>query len=289
VAAGSGLTITKLVAAIQTEGYQITSRTIRDWSARGLLDYPARRSLGRGKGSSAATYSRHQLHLTLTLLKHRPDNDIPNLARIPVALWIYFGDEYVSLAQTRRAFATWLGDARSSLKAAQISARRLVETLNNPAATPQARRHLHELVAEIAYTGRRNRNELEHAVQAVFEPGASIVVRARGHPSAPLTSESVVGLIEARLLAASLVHSGGFSDEEFVHARDDLRISIAEYAAQHGELVQTDPAMYEHTTFELLVNESCANLLAVLGLRRQYPRPTNHQPPRTIRLNVPLR
>jgi DNA-binding transcriptional MerR regulator len=288
VEAVTGVTIAQLVAAARVEGYQITVRTIRDWSARGLLDRPTRRSLGRGKGSATGLYSHNQQQLLFALLHHRPGNDVSSLARIPVALWLYFGDEYVTLAHARRAFRTWLHDPRSSQKNARFSARRLVEQLDNPAATPAARRHLRDVVEQIAYTGRDNKTQLTDAVRAVFEPNGGRVIRALGHPAAPVTTEAVVELIEARLLAASLVTTNGFTDDDFPRARDDLRISVAEYTAQHSELSRMSSTLYEHPTLERLMNQCCATLLAILGLRRQYPRPAG-QPPRHIILSVPLR
>ena len=44
-----------------------------------------------------------QRNLFLTLLHHRSGNGINSLARIPVGIWMYWGDEYVPLRQVRRA------------------------------------------------------------------------------------------------------------------------------------------------------------------------------------------
>jgi hypothetical protein len=44
----------------------------------------------------------------------RPTNNIRSLARIPVGVWLNWGNEYAPTSQTRRALSTWLGDPRSS-------------------------------------------------------------------------------------------------------------------------------------------------------------------------------
>lgn len=283
------MTIAELVDFARSAGYQITERTIRGWTARGLLDQPHRRALGRGKGSAHALYDHNQQQLLLALLHHRPSNDVPNLARIPLALWVYFGDDYVTTRHARRAFATWLGDARSSLKTAKLSASRVLERLDHPLATAEARRELRDLLSDIAYTGRYERTTLIAAVRAVYEPDSDKVARAIGHPVAPITTEAVVGLIEARLEAARAVQSAQLTDADLVHARDDLRVSVAEYAAQHAELVQAHPTLYEQPTFEVLANQVGGNLLTVVGLRRLNPVAVIARPGRHVTLNVSLR
>lgn len=289
MAPAAGMTITELVASARASGYQITERTIRDWTARGLIDHPQRRALGRGKGSAQALYDYNQQQLLLALLHHRSSNDVPNLARIPLALWAYFGDDYVNTHHARRALATWLGDARSSLKTAKLSATRVLEQLDHPAATPDARRELRDLLTDIAYTGRQEQTRLITAVRAVYEPDSDKIARAIGHPAAPITTEAVVGLIEARLTAARLIKTNQYTDADLVQARDDLRVSVAEYAAQHSELAQAHPTLYEQPTFEVLANQVGGNLLTVLGLRRLHPDALIAPPARHVTINLPLR
>jgi len=102
-------TIDQLVADAAGNGCHVGVRMIRDWTELGLLDYPQRLGAGKGHGSRQAMYSANQRNLFLTLLHHRPNNKIRSLARIPVGIWTYWGDDYVPTSQARRAMNTWLG------------------------------------------------------------------------------------------------------------------------------------------------------------------------------------
>lgn len=208
--------------------------------------------------------------LLLTLLHHRPGNGIRSLARIPVGMWIYFGDDYVPLRQARRAFMTWLGDPRASKRRARETAQAVLQQLSHPAATPAARRNLVSLLTEVAYTGRADYTPLEEAVRAVFEPRMHSIRRAIGHPSAPLTADSILVLIRARLTAIRYLHQNRITDQDFVHARQQHLIAHAQYAAEQPLLAAAAPAgspeFYESLTVEHALNNCCANLLTVLGL-----------------------
>src|SRR5260370_18468065 len=103
-------TVGGLVGGDAGAGYEIPIRLIRDWTQAGLLDRPRKRPAGRGRGSSQALYPANQRKLLLTLLSKRPGNGISSLARIPVGIWMYWGDDYVPLRQARRAMLTWIGD-----------------------------------------------------------------------------------------------------------------------------------------------------------------------------------
>jgi hypothetical protein len=126
---------------------------------------------------------------------------VRTLARLPVGLWLYRGDEHVPLRQALRAFMTWLGDPRT--------------------ATPAARRTLIDVVAGIAYTARVDVDQLETAVRAVFEPGNSPLRRAIGHPAVPITADAVVQLIRVRLTAVERLTEGTVTDDDFVRARQN--------------------------------------------------------------------
>ena len=192
--------IEDLVTDAQRAGHTATVRLIRDWTEAGLLDYPQRRPAGKGHGSQRALYSANQRRLLLTMLHHRQEHRIRTLARIPVALWTYWGNEYVPTRQTARALRTWLGDARSSQKNARISAQRILGTLDHPDATADARQELRDALTNVAWTGRSD-PDLQRKIRNVFEPDTVRIRRALGHPAAPLTTESMVDLIDTRLHA----------------------------------------------------------------------------------------
>ncbi len=268
-------TINDLIVDARGDGHAITARLVRDWTEAGLLDSPQRRPRGKGHGSFLALYPANQRMLLLTLLHHRPDNGIASLARIPVGIWMYWGDEYVPLRQARRAFMTWLGDPRVSQQKAKDSARALLGQLDNPAASTAARRQLIQVVADVAYTGRADFEVLERAVRDVFEPDSVRVRRALGHPAAPITADSVIDLIRARLAAVGLLHAGTVSDESFVQARQAHLMVFHEYIGQQPVLARSAPqhlpSIYERPNWEAMLNSCCSDLLTVLGLEILYP------------------
>jgi hypothetical protein len=268
-------TINELIADARRDGHAVTVRLIRDWTEAGLLDSPQRRPRGKGHGSLPALYPAKQRMLLLSLLHHRPDNGIASLARIPVGIWMYWGDGYVPLRQARRAFMTWLGDPRVSQQKAKDSARALLGQLDNPAASTAARRELLRVVADVAYTGRADFDVLEHAVRDVFEPESIRVKRALGHPAAPITADSVIDLIRARLAAVDQLNAGMVTDESFVQARQAHLMVFHEYLGQQPVLAasapQNLPSIYERPNWEATLNSCCSDLLTVLGLEILYP------------------
>jgi len=272
------ITIDRLVTEAGRRGYKASARLIRDWTAAGLLDYPERRGAGKGHGSRAALYSENQTELLMTLLHHRPTNGIKSLARIPVGIWLYFGDAYVPLAQVRRAMTTWLGDPRSSLREARESAQEMLRRLDNPRATEAARKVLLTTLSEIAHTGRLDSARLERAVRDVFEPGSSQIRRVVGHPDAPLMVETVLGVIQARVLAVDRLTHDQVTDDDFNQARHAHLVTYAEYAAQQSQLAAFTPPgapdMYEPVTAELALNSACGNLLTMLGAAAMHPERT---------------
>ena len=272
--AGPG-TIDQMVADAAARGHKVTVRLIRDWTEAGLLDYPQRRPAGKGHGSRQALYPATQRNLFLTLLHHRGGNGISSLARIPVGIWMYWGDEHVPLRQARRALDTWLGDPRASLRRARETAGEMARQLDNPAATPAARRELREALADLAYTGRADFGRLESAVTDVFDAGFDTLHRAVGHPAAPAMTDSVITLLRARLTAVDLLKAGSVTDEDFYAARRSHQLAYAEYAARQRFLAlhapADNPGMYEPVTAENALNACCGHLLTTIGLASLYP------------------
>lgn len=270
-------TIDAMTADAATAGYKVTARLVRDWTEAGLLDYPRRRPAGKGHGSRHALYPQPQQQLFLTLLHRRAaGNGIASLARIPVGIWMYWGDSYVPVRQVRRAMITWVGDPRSSLRRARETAKEVARQLDNPAATQSARRELREALAELAYTGRPDFERLERAVTGVFEAGYGPLRRAVGHPDAPAMADSVIDALKARLMAIDLVKGDKLSDDDYYAARRRHLAAYAEYAAKqyyyalHAPV--DNPGMYEPVTAESALNACCGHLLTTIGLSALYPK-----------------
>lgn len=268
-------TITELVADAADRGHTITVRMIRDWTAVGLLDAPQRRPAGKGHGSRPALYPAAQRELLLTLLHHRSGNGIKSLARIPVCIWMYWGERYVPLRQVRIAILTWLGNPRVSLRRARDTAQQVLGQLDNPAATDTARHELFDTLIAIANTARLDTERLERAVRQVFEPGYDRLRRAVGHPAAPITADALVDLVKARITAANLLLRGEVTDQDFLDARNAHLVSYADYGMQQRTLAdaapQTNPGLYEPVDFETAANHCCANLLTMIGLQHLHP------------------
>jgi hypothetical protein len=273
-------TIDDLVTDAATRRHQVTTRLIRDWTQAGLLDSPRKRPAGKGHGSRQALYPAAQRELFLTLLHHRAGNGIKSLARIPVGIWMYWGEEYVPLRQVRRAMTTWMGgDPRVSMKRAKEIAHQILRQMDNPDATTTARTALLNTLTRLLYTTKAGEEpdfeQLERAVRDVFEPGHGQIRRAVGHPAAPMTTESMIALAKARATAVRLLVNDQVSDAEFIQARHAHLLSYAEYATHQRELAASAPPdhhdMYEPVTAELALNACCGHLLTSIGLAHLHP------------------
>ncbi|MGW7530869.1 hypothetical protein [Amycolatopsis sp. NPDC054798] len=263
-----GVTITGLVEAAWAAGHPAAKRLVRDWTERGLLDSPKRRPAGKGHGSRPALYAANQRDLFLTLLGKRAEaKTIASLARLPVFVWMHWGEEYVPLCQARRAFTTWLGDPRMSMQRARASARAVLIQLDHPGATRTARDNLLATLADIAYTGGGDLEGLDLAVRAVFEPTGPRR-REAGHPTAPLRTDSVVTLINARLSTIEATAAGRVTDEQFLEARQQHLIASQHYE-QDQALMAADgpPGMYEPLNWQRKLNDCCNHLLTIIGLK----------------------
>jgi len=279
-------TIEDMVADARAAGYEATVRLIRDWTQHGLLDSPQKRSAGKGHGSAPAIYLPNQRNLFLTLLHHRPGKSVSSLARIPVSIWMYWGEDYVPLRQARRALLRYLGDpqagrryakdaARTSKERARTAARAILGQLDNPQATHQARRELIDALTEAAYTGQPDFQVLEDAISAVFEPGTRLIRRAIGHPSAPVTTGAMITVMKARLAAVTALTAGTVTDETLLQARDAHLFAYAEYVAMQPALAAAGPPdipqLYEPVTAEDTISNCCGHLLSAIGLEITYP------------------
>jgi len=126
--------------------------------------------------------------------------------------------EYVPLRQARHAMLTWIGDPRVSLRRAKQTAQAILGQLDNPTATPAARRELRKVLTNIGYTGHLDADQLERA-------------------------ESVIGVATARLTAVTLLQEDRVSDEAFYQARHAQLMAYAEYAVNQSRFAAS--ALYK--------------------------------------------
>lgn len=266
-------TIDDLVQDASNAGFEVTPRLIRSWTTKGLLDHPIRQPRGRGKGSRPALYRGSQRELFLVLQHHRArELSLPGLARIPVALWLYWPDAAIPADQARRAFTTWLDDPRSSRDEARRNARAVTAQLATVRTTAKARRTLTNILSDLAYRGELDDEAaLRQAIREVFEPEYQGIAKTVGHPDAPLSTDAMVDIIRANLAGAWLVTSQRLTLPDFVEAGRRQRESMAEYIHDQPQMTSIDwgqPAgLYEQPSVQWLVEQCCSQLLTIIGLR----------------------
>jgi hypothetical protein len=98
-----------------------------------------------------------------------------------------------------------------------------------------------EVLTEAAYTGRPDFPVLERAVSAVFDAGTTQIRRAIGHPAAPVTTESLIGVIKARLAAVTALTADQVTGEALARAHDAHLFAYAEYIARAPSVAAAAP------------------------------------------------
>lgn len=237
-----GYTADDLVRAASKAGYpDLTTRSITDWVQKGLLDQPRRQSKGRSKGSDKALFPQDQRDLLLALLKRRGgEKAIANLLRFPIAVWLYWGDEYVPTRQALRALTEWARRYGTSSQArARFGVEGLVDQLAHPEASDTARRGLQRTLM-LAATSRKLPSDLEARISEVVDPKGE--GRTIGLPGIPLDPAALVGswIGQRQAIARLLAREVRLVDLE--KARDELRQTLAEYQAMQPFLAAAIPS-----------------------------------------------
>ncbi len=274
----------ELLQAARDAGFTPSGRLLTDWVTLGLLDQAQRRGLGHGKGTTA-TWPENQLKLFIALLEKRPQvKRIVALCNIPIWLWLWFGDDFVSLRQARRALATWAGarGQADSWQAARGSAEELIGKFAHPDASRAARERLTEVIARTAYGKPFEADEVLAAFRPVFDPKGE--GRTIGSPELSFRPEHYVFIIESRLAAlAGLRSQTTLDDGAFEWARTEYRVSRRDYAAlvpriaadpeaADAFLHRTQSGLVLAPTLDDIVNQSCVDLLTVLGIHLRSDR-----------------
>jgi hypothetical protein len=272
-------TIDDLVADADRAQNPVTPRLVTDWTSKGLLDRPARRAKGRGQGSAKGLYSANQRELFLILLDKRRGGAmrVATLARIPIFIWLRWGDDWVPTRQALLAHRTWLGVGASSKEQGRLSAAEILGQLDHPLAQDADRRALKDELADIAYKGRVDDPlRLEAAVRSVFEPPSVFrrpIMRAVGHPAVPLTADAVIGLLTARATAAAAVKRERVSEADMRQARQMYLASRAEYLARlpvlRAETPQSYADLYADGGAQAQVDSCAVDLLTLIGFVKQ--------------------
>jgi len=245
-------------------GYQVSERLVTDWASLGLLEHPQRQRGTHGKRGALYLWNENQLGLFLALLHHRPSvKHLGELATIPVSLWLLWGEPYVELPQVRRAMSTWTGGhlRASSEEKAVASARAIVNSFARPESTRAQRMQLREEMAWAGLDGKIDRDRVASLVNAVIDPTGS----GKGFGPFQASGEDIADYYF--FLTRAAVEIETLSDGLFVEARaryrDFLLGYLTDWVFLHS-LPEYGPG-FEKPTMELMVNNSCRDLLGALG------------------------
>lgn len=263
----------QLVAEARQAGFSwANERLVTDWSAKGLLDRPARASGGRGAGSGARyAYSEEQYKLFLALLTKRSEvSTIPPLCNVPVFLWIYYGEKYAPVRQVRRALATAFRADRYGAQRSFERSRRTAQEIVKPIAHPKAAKTdvtpLIEALTGVIYRGDANESNatvLCRLLDPVVRPGKFAEHQAWRVAAA----QGVITNAVARALAISKLSE--IPDEIFELARVAQLSTIISYATDWRALAGSPDIGHfitEEPTLDFMANNACGHLLTGLGL-----------------------
>ena len=247
-------------------GHQATDRLFADWQEVGLIDQPVKRGLGRGKGI-LALWPESQLRLWLLLLdKRKETSQIPNLCNVPVGLWVYFGDEYVSLRQVRKCMTTWserYGSSRGH-KMAKQTARQLLDDLPIVGLSRNAKADLVTSMATALLQGIKHDDDRRKL--------RTTLMRAVGvdpdHPESTNRAAAVVDMVLVRLLASHHLSRGSVPDHIFEWARAWHLYGLRRYmdALDSGNLPAMPGVAFDRPDFDRLIPSTCRDLMSAIGM-----------------------
>jgi hypothetical protein len=208
-----------------------------------------------------------QLRLWLLLLEKRKETtQIPNLCNVPAGLWLYFGDDYVSLRQVRKCMTTWsqrFGSSRGH-KVAKQAARRLLEDLPLSGLSRNAKANLVTAMGQALLRGIASDDERRELHARLF--------RAMGadakNPAGSARGKAIVDLVLIRLLAAHHLNRNAVPDHIFEWARAWHLYGLHRYmqALDTGDVPVLAGVSFETPTFDQLIPSSCRDILSSIGM-----------------------
>jgi hypothetical protein len=193
--------------------------------------------------------------------KHGGVHRIETLCNLPVFWWLYRGDTFVPLSQTKRALGTWFEKTkRASWERSTHSAKELLTAF-----LPKLRvADQDEIMSEIALVTYHELFDAHALREHLRELAGPENIVTRGEEQLYLT-DLAIGPIEAILHARE--HLNRIQDGVFGFARAQLRASADQYAAIQGQLA-ADPEighLATPLTLDELANRACAHLAQMLG------------------------
>ncbi len=181
-------TIEDLLKDAHGRGFPARDTLVYEWVGLGLLDHPQRRSRGSLGGSEKAIWPWTQRNLFRLLVDKRPQlKTLAALCNVPVAIWLGWGESYISTGQVRRALRTWaVRRGKSPSRLLGSKTRHLVDFLDD--LEMKASRYQRERLMDALESTARNRRidpDLEEALEEVFDPGGSAAPSGRPSGRSP--------------------------------------------------------------------------------------------------------
>jgi hypothetical protein len=266
-------TLAELCAAARVAGFDPSERLVKDWVGLGLLDQAQRRGRGRGRGVEA-TWPESQKNLFLLLLTKRQElTRVAGLCNIPVAIWLWWGDEQVPARQALRALSTWARtQGRASGGPARATAEELVKQYAATDSPKSERGRLTTLITRAASGGEFDADGVRDAFNAIVDPRWT-------RPPLPTTGDTIVFLTEARLTAIRWLKAKTVQLEALHLAGAEYRTTRRDYEENLLKWIKATPdladAILERSTSgrlllaqttEQLLNTACLDLLTLLGI-----------------------
>jgi hypothetical protein len=257
-----------LVREAAAQGYEVTERLVTDWSAKGLLDHPERRSKGKGGGRGANyVYPANQRDLFLALLGHRSSMPgVAGLTVIPVSVWLLWGDEFIGLGQVRRALSTWMGGVpwERSYERAEQMAKKAVRDLAETGAPPHARIVLETALTDVIFNRYFDSGEVSPLVRAVIDPKGT----GRRHGPFGQNSEEVTEYLGSLITGMTTFEEA--DNTAFIEARMRYRQTVVAYTEDWPRVSAQDTigTLFGRPTLEFFINRACRDLLLHIGVRQ---------------------
>lgn len=252
-----------LIREAKRRGFEVSQGLVEKWVGLGLLDQGTRRGKGKGRGATFF-WPESQLQLFLLLLEKRSAvTRVRVLANLPVAIWMYWGEDYVPLRQVRRAMETWADVGRARARHDWDGmARKIVHSIADPSSTRSERVLAADVLAEYVRTRSTERDDLETVLRPIVGPS-----NPTAFTDAPRVAELMVAQVEA------IKHIQEFPDAIFRWARAFLLVAQGDYVRSQPQLA-TDPrfgSLHERPSFEDFVTGACHDLTVALGLYMARP------------------
>lgn len=284
----------ELVQKAHESGFvDASERLIAEWVRLGLLDTAKRVTRRDGRKGAHYVWHENQLNLFLLLLTKRKDvNRISSLVVIPVAIWMYWGDEWITLKQVRRALSTSLDlfGSPHSWERANSEARQVVKKLLGPRVPKDKVNLLIDTLTQGLYHKKLDRDLLASVLTDIAKHDSQL----KHWGPFGFDIDAILDLFLATLTAVNC--RGSISDRDFIDARYLQRKMVLFCSMEYPHLskLTTFGEQFEKITFDSLVTRSCRDLLFQLGMliiHREngdylnIPRNLEWRPPRMALLN----